>query len=111
MHEHYEPAEVYALLRAHHAPGLSEEQQFALAGRATGMSYLEIGERLVADERTARRMIDEIGRSVSLGCGIAGTNPFVIGFWLAVHADCEHRCTARAIAILRGEARAPGAQA
>jgi hypothetical protein len=103
VHQGYDPPEVYALLRSTHVPALTEEQQLALADYAAGMSYDEIGERLSMDSRTARGIVEAVEKTIAMGCGLPRRNPFVTGLWFALHASCERRCTARAMALLTGE--------
>lgn len=102
MIQGYEIAAVFDLLGELHMPALSEDQLCALAARAAGVPFVQIGAWLAMDERTARSLVEAIDKTLAMGCGLPHRDAFVTGVWFVVHATCKRRCTAAGMAMLRG---------
>ena len=97
----YDPSELFELLGKAHMPNLSEDHKRMIAARAVGMTYAEIGERMVLDERTISLAVGEVAKAVALACGLPRKDDYVTASWFFLHADCERGCTAFGMGLLR----------
>jgi hypothetical protein len=94
-----EPAETFALLRGIHIPNLTDEDAQILAARVCGWNPPAAAVRLNRSERDIRRMIERLADVVCMPSGVE-RDPAVLGVWFALHIDCSHKCTARALNLI-----------
>ena len=97
----YDPSELLELLKEAHLPNLSEDHKRMIDARVVGMTYAEIGERMVLDERTILTAVSEVGKAVALACGLPRKDDHVTASWFFLHAECERGCTAFGMGLLR----------
>ena len=97
----YDPSELFELLGKAHLPNLSEDHLRMIAARVVGMTYAEVGERMVLDERTILTAVSEVGKAVALACGLPRKDDHVTASWFFRHADCERGCTAFGMGLLK----------
>ncbi len=87
-----EPQEVVLLLRNHHLPHLTHEQQWLVAANAVGWTDFELGQAIHKSPGSARR---EVGHVESLILDPLGlTEKRVVGWWCACHTSCCLRSAA-----------------